>query len=127
MSKKKAALSVAEDLSGIFSGRDKPVPKRNNDKFTVLKALEAVVKQMVATGLRPRTISDYELHVIHYVEITGVQAISEVTAATVYEWLGSMDVSNQTNLTRLKCLKAFFKRCTENGWLNERFWRSIRR
>ncbi len=41
-------------------------------------------------------------------------------------WLDTMGVSNQTKLTRLKCLKAFLERCTENGWLTERFWRSIR-
>lgn len=126
MSKKKAALSVAEDLSGIFSGRATPNPERKVDEFTVLKALDAVVKQMEATGLRERTISDYTMHVKHYVEITGVRAITDVSAATVYEWLGSMQVANQTKLTRLKCLKAFLERCTENGWLTERFWRSIK-
>jgi integrase/recombinase XerD len=126
VSKKKASLSVAVDLSDIFDGRDKPIPERSISEFTINKALEAVVKQMEATGLRERTISDYEMHVKHYVEITGVQAITDVSAASVYEWLGSMQVSNQTKLTRLKCLKAFLERCTENGWLTERFWRSIK-
>ena len=125
MSKKKNALIVTEDLSDIFNGRIAN-PERKVVEFTVLKALEIVITQMEATGLRERTISDYEMHVKHFVEITEIHALTDVSAEYVYEWLGSMKVANQTKLTRLKCLKAFFERCTENGWLTERFWRSIK-
>lgn len=36
-----------------------------------------------------------------------------------------MNVSNQIKLTRLKCLKAFFSRCFENGWIEIKFWKTI--
>jgi site-specific recombinase XerD len=36
-----------------------------------------------------------------------------------------MDVSKQTKLTRLKCLKAFLSRCFDNGWIERKFWRPI--
>ncbi|MED3512490.1 hypothetical protein P4442_03440 [Bacillus subtilis] len=36
-----------------------------------------------------------------------------------------MDVSSQTRLIRLKCLKAFLTRCFDNGWLETKFWKKI--
>jgi integrase len=36
-----------------------------------------------------------------------------------------MEVSNQTKLIRLKCLKAFLSRCFSNGWIDTQFWRPI--
>lgn len=126
MSKKKAALSVAHDLSGIFNGRDAVPIEPADDGLSVSKALDIVLKQMQASGLRPRTLSDYEMHVTHYITVTGVRSITAVSAASVYDWLASMNVSNQTKLTRLKCLRAFFERCIDNGWLTERFWRQIK-
>ncbi len=36
-----------------------------------------------------------------------------------------MDVSNQTKLTRVKCLKAFLSRCFANGWVEAQFWKPI--
>lgn len=126
MTKKQKALSVKADLSDIFNGEVGEPRAQKDDGLPVLNALEIVIKQMQATGLRPRTISDYEMHVTHYIDTTGIRTITDVTAATVYEWLSSMQVVNQTKLTRLKCLKAFLERCTENGWLTERFWRQIK-
>lgn len=123
LSKKKTALTVDVDLSELFSVA--PQKRAQDEGLPILKALEIVVTQMQATGLRPRTISDYEMHVKHYVDVTGLRSITAVTATSVYEWLSSMQVANQTKLTRLKCLKAFFERCAENGWLTERFWRRI--
>ena len=37
-----------------------------------------------------------------------------------------MNAGNQMKLARLECLRAFFERCTENGWHVERWWRRIR-
>jgi site-specific recombinase XerD len=81
---------------------------------------------MKAAGLRERTISDYEIYVNDFIEKTGVKVLREITADHVYAWLASMNVSNQTKLTRLKCLKAFFSRCFDNGWFESKFWNSIR-
>jgi integrase/recombinase XerD len=77
------------------------------------------------SGNRSRTISDYVRHVEHFQTVTDVQYISEITADTIYQWLDSMNVSNQTKLTRLKCLKAFLSRCFDNGWIKLKFWKTI--
>lgn len=126
--KKKTELAVDKDLTDLFGS----VPSKGTKKaeavsvsLSVTRALEIVITQMQTGGLRPRTISDYELHVKHFIEITQITTLDEASAEGVYEWLASMQVSAQTKLTRLKCLKAFLERCADNGWLGARFWRQI--
>lgn len=144
MSKKKAILTVTEDLSGLFTENtgkkaDKQSPEhvrvnrssdRNTDRLdslgiTVRKALETVTRQMEISGNRPRTISDYRVYVEHFMQTVNIENVSDINADHVYEWLASMDVSNQTKLTRLKCLKAFLSRCFDNGWIPVKFWSKI--
>lgn len=48
-------------------------------------------------------------------KITNVEYLEEITTDTIYLWLDSMQVSNQTKLTRLKCLKAILGKCFNNG------------
>ncbi|WHY96206.1 tyrosine-type recombinase/integrase [Peribacillus simplex] len=123
MSKKKASLNINHDLSGIFM--EEPSLRKPIDGILIDQALNNIMRQMEATGFRERTISDYHLHVTHFAKITGVQTIEEITIEHIYNWLSSMDVSNQTKLTRLKCLKAFLGRCFDIGWIRTRFWKSI--
>jgi Phage integrase, N-terminal SAM-like domain len=137
MTKKKAILTVTDDLSGIFSDKDVTHAEHNahtkisNPKstnrskgrdtdrspygITVEKALSTITRQMEISGNRPRTISDYNVYVQHFIETLKVKYIEELNADHVYEWLARMDVSKQTKLTRLKCLKAFLSRCFDNG------------
>ncbi|MGG3469658.1 site-specific integrase [Neobacillus pocheonensis] len=124
MSKKKNVLTITEDLSDLFIERPshrKPEPNR----LTIEKALTTITRQMEISGNRPRTISDYSVYVHHFTETMGVTYLNEITADAIYEWLAAMDVSNQTKLTRLKCLKAFLSRCFSNGWIDTQFWKPI--
>ncbi|EOW9529815.1 tyrosine-type recombinase/integrase [Bacillus cytotoxicus] len=123
MSKRKDSLTVNVDLSDVFNRKLKKERVRG---FAIDKALVTVIRQMKATGLRERTICDYELHVNHFIEVTGVQFIEELNVDHIYLWLSSMNVSNQTKLTRLKCLKAFLGRCFDNGWVDINFWRNVK-
>ncbi|WP_430483137.1 tyrosine-type recombinase/integrase [Rossellomorea marisflavi] len=123
MTKRKASLVVQTDLSDLFSA----FPQRKSNKgYPIDKALSTVLKQMKAAGLRARTISDYELHVTHFAETISANTLEALNADHIFEWLSSMNVSNQTKLTRLKCLKAFLGRCFDNGWLTSNFWRNIK-
>lgn len=139
MAKKKTIFTVTEDLSGLFSEKPQEVGartasktktanrsnERGTDRFTIEKALAAVTRQMEISGNRPRTISDYTTYVNHFVDTVKVESVDDLNADHVYDWLASMDVSNQTKLTRLKCLKAFLSRCFDNGWIERKFWRPI--
>lgn len=120
MTKKKDIYTIYEDLNDLKNNIFKEKPKSIED------ALGLVVKQMGISGNRPRTISDYETHVTKFMKVTGIRALSEIDAQSIYYWLSKMDVSNQTRLTRLKCFKAFLKRCYDNGWIKENFWSLIK-
>lgn len=115
MSKKKTSLTIKVDLSNVFSDKPKKGCARG---FAIEKALATFVCQMKATGLRKRTISNYELHVNHFIE--------ELNVDDIYLWLSSMNVSNQTKLTRLKCLKVFLGCCFDNEWIDVDFWRNVK-
>ncbi|XYR61553.1 hypothetical protein ACS4RT_07460 [Bacillus amyloliquefaciens] len=77
------------------------------------------------SGNRSRTISDYVHHVEHFQSVTHLKFVEDINAKEIYRWLDSMNVSNQTKLTRLKCLKAFLSRCFDNGWIQIKFWKTI--
>ncbi|MFP7368897.1 hypothetical protein [Bacillus safensis] len=119
MIKRKVLLDV--DVMGLLNGltiTSSTAPKVKikqfevwDDSMLISDALQTITRQMKVSGNRSRTISDYVLHVEHFQSITNVNHVDDITADTVYKWLDSMNVSNQTKLTRLKCLKAFLSRC----------------
>jgi site-specific recombinase XerD len=125
--KKKSILTINDDLSDIFASPSvaEVVTKMNPDRVTIKKALSTITRQMEISGNRSRTISDYNLHVEHFAKITRLTYVDEITSDHLYEWLASMDVSPQTKLTRVKCLKAFLSRCFDNGWVTARFWKKV--
>ncbi|MGG1417530.1 site-specific integrase [Bacillus subtilis] len=135
MTKRKGLLDVKVDVKDLLEGVSNQLstaskssieqPVVSKDLMSVSTALETITRQMKVSGNRSRTISDYVLHVEHFQRITNVQFVSDITAELIYKWLDSMDVSNQTKLTRLKCLKAFLSRCFDNGWIELKFWKTI--
>ena len=103
----------------------KTVHQKKVDSMEIEKALETVIRQMRVTGFRSRTISDYNLHMTKFQQVTGVNYLDEITTDTIYEWLGSMNVKNSTKLVRLKCLKAILSKFFDNGWIDFKFWKTI--
>lgn len=77
------------------------------------------------SGYRPRTMKDYDTILHNFAKGTGITYLEEVTVDNIYSWLHSMQVVNQTKLTRLKVMKSFLGKCINNGWLKVNFWHSI--
>ncbi|MFF2175114.1 hypothetical protein ACFVT8_01405 [Lysinibacillus sp. NPDC058147] len=77
------------------------------------EALGTIVNQMEVSGYRPRTIKDYNTILMNFSKSTGVTYLEEITVDT----LDSMQVVNQTKLTRLKVLKSFLGKFHQ--WLAE--------
>lgn len=127
MSKKRNGLTVQTDLVGIFNGEVDANPNAFNRKsaLTIEKALEIVVKQMRASGMRERTIHDYETYVTDFIRKTDIDFLLAIDADSIYDWLSQMDVKDTTKRIRLKCLCAFLGKCFNNGWLSDMFWRNI--
>lgn len=135
MTKRKGLLDVELDVRGLLEGI--PVsnfapskamtlqPTTLSDSILISNALDVITRQMGVSGNRSRTISDSVLHVEHFQSVTNIQCVADITANTIYKWLDSMKVSNQTKLTRLKCLKAFLSRCFDNRWIEMKFWKTI--
>lgn len=89
------------------------------------EAVRTIICQMEVSGYRPRTIRDYDTILMNFSKSTGVTYLEEITVDTIYSWLNSMQVINQTKLTRLKVLKSFLGKCFTNGWLSLNFWQAI--
>ncbi|MBJ8119118.1 hypothetical protein JDS69_26535 [Bacillus cereus] len=92
MSKRRDSLTISEDLTNIFSDRLKSDPRkkeivenRYTFNLTIDKALEIIVRQMKATGLRERTIDDYYLHVNHFMKIIDTQYLEELNVNHIYQ------------------------------------------
>lgn len=123
MSKRSGVFDVQVDVSKLIRGEQKKQPEHSS--MTLERALNVIVRQMQVSGFRERTMKDYQLHWNHFRQITETTYLAEITADKIYTWLGSMEVSNQTKLTRLKCLKAILTKCFDNGWLEQKFWKTI--
>lgn len=122
MTKRSGLFDVTLNLENLYE--EKKVTTASNSK-RVKEAEEIIIKQMVIAGYRKRTISDYQYYIDNFLKVTKVEYLEEITQEKIYEWLDSMNVSNQTKLTRLKCLKAFLGRCFDNRWIESKFWKVI--
>lgn len=134
MTKRKGIFDVNVDVKDFLEEVSNPSSASNpaieyslvpKDMMSISTALMAITRQMKVSGNRSRTISDYTLHVEHFRRINNIQYVSDITGELIYKWLDTMNVSNQTKLTRLKCLKAFLSRCFDNGWIKLKFWKTI--
>ena len=127
MSKKRSGLTVQTDLSDIFGVEDNVDPIVINKKasLSIEKALEIIVRQMRASGLRERTIHDYETYVNDFVRKTNIDYLLAVDADAIYDWLATMKVKPTTKRIRLKAFCAFLTKCFNNGWLADMFWKNI--
>jgi site-specific recombinase XerD len=114
-------INVDFDIKKLIQGEQ----KSQQNEMTIEKALSTITKQMQVCGFRERTIKDYNLHMNHLCTITSATYLHEITNELIYVWLDSMKVSNQTKLIRLKCLKAILSKCFDNGWITQKYWKSI--
>ncbi|WP_170061393.1 tyrosine-type recombinase/integrase [Rummeliibacillus pycnus] len=116
---------------GIFDVQITQPPIQLNSKekirqdITIEQALSVVLRQLEASGCRERTLYDYDKIVHYFIRDTKVTYLMDISNDVIYSWLEKMEVKNSTKLTRLKSFKAFLSRCLDNGWFNNKFWRSV--
>lgn len=127
LSKRRNGLTVQTDLSGMFNGEvdANPIAINRKSALTIEKALEIVVKQMRSSGMRERTVHDYETYVFDFIRKTNIEFLLAIDADSIYDWLSQMNVKDTTKRIRLKCFCAFLGKCFNNGWLSDMFWRNI--
>lgn len=125
MAKRNSIFDVGTDISLFqqsMAVKQQPIKKQGRHLEHVMEILS---QQMKVSGFRERTITDYNGYMKQFRDVTGVDFLEDITVDTMYLWLNSMDVSNQTKLTRLKCLKAILGKCINNGWIESKFWQNI--
>ncbi|WP_163071124.1 tyrosine-type recombinase/integrase [Priestia flexa] len=135
MTKKKGIFDVDADINlfnqgkgigvKLKGGSEKETGSTKKDGRDLDSVMEIIIQQMKVSGYRERTITDYIRYMSQFRKITNVEYLEEITTDTIYLWLDSMQVSNQTKLTRLKCLKAILGKCFNNGWFGSKFWHGI--
>ena len=95
--------------------------------ISVHYAMEILTQQMKLSGLRKRTINDYNYQFNRFAEKVNIEYIHEITTEKIYEYLSMMSgVKDVSKLNRLKTLTAILGRCYDNGWVQKKFWKNIK-
>ena len=95
--------------------------------ITIHYALAALTQQMKLSGLRKRTITDYNYQFNRFAEMVNIEYIHQITTEKIYEYLSLMgDIKDISKLNRLKTLTAILGRCFDNGWVKKKFWKNIK-
>lgn len=121
MTKKKGIFET--DFKETIVKVDTQINKKT--EITIQQASNVVLRQLETGGCRERTLYNYDKIVGYLMRDTRIVYLADITNAEIYKWLEGMNVKNSTKLTRLKCFKVFLGRCHNNGWINNRFWKSV--
>jgi site-specific recombinase XerD len=121
MGRKHGIFSIQSEEVNITT-RKKSV-KRNG--ITIPQALETIYQQMRIAGNRIRTIESYDYIFNQFVQFNKLEYVEDITADSIYEYLGSLEVAQQTKLIRLKSIKAVLSKFHNNGWMKQKFWSTI--
>ncbi|WP_342598811.1 site-specific integrase [Psychrobacillus sp. FSL H8-0483] len=95
------------------------------DTITIPKALTTIYQQMRIAGNRERTIDSYNYILNQFVVFNKLEYVEDINSDSIYNYLESLNVSNQTKLIRLKSIKAVLGKFHNNGWIKEKFWSYI--
>ncbi|MCZ8533380.1 tyrosine-type recombinase/integrase [Psychrobacillus psychrodurans] len=121
MGRKHGVFSV--QLEEVNISTKKKTIKRYS--ITIQQALETVYQQMRIAGNRIRTIESYDYIFNQFVQFNILEYVEDITADSIYEYLGSLEVAQQTKLIRLKSIKAVLSKFHNNGWMKQKFWSTI--
>lgn len=73
-------------------------------------------------GNRIRTIESYDYIFNQFVQFNKLKYVEDIIAYSIYEYLGLLEVAQQTKLIRLKSIKAVLSKFHNNGWMKQKFW-----
>lgn len=121
MGRKHGIFSIQAEEVNITT--KKKAVKRSG--ITIPHALETIYQQMRIAGNRIRTIESYDYIFNQFVQLNKLEYVEDITADSIYEYLGSLEVAQQTKLIRLKSIKAVLSKFHNNGWMKQKFWSTI--
>lgn len=115
-----------KELNSVEKFVRKSEQKTSHYSIDIESALAIIVRQMKTDGNRERTINDYVRYMMDFKNKTDCYYVSDITLTSIYEWFDTMNVKNSTKKIRYKSLSAVLSRFYDNGWIEKRFWRSIK-
>lgn len=121
MGRKHGIFSIQSEEVNI-STKKKAVKRKG---ITIPQALETIYQQMRIAGNRIRTIESYDYIFNQFIQFNKLEYVEDITADSIYEYLGSLEVAQQTKLIRLKSIKAVLSKFHNNGWVKQKFWSTI--
>lgn len=102
MGRKHGIFSIQTEEVNIST--KKKAVERNG--ITITQALETIYQQRRIAGNRSRTIESYNYIFNQFEQFNKLKYVEDITADSIYEYLGSLEVAQQTKLIRLKSIKA---------------------
>ena len=139
MTKKQASMYKIDDVKLKNKFNKKPsqtlddtpqvsMSDSENEKanISIDTALNIILRQMKTDGIRERTLNDYTRYLLDFKAKSGCYYVSEISLAKIYEWFDTMNVKNSTKKIRYKSLSAVLTRFFDNGWIQNKFWKSIK-
>lgn len=109
----------------VFTVSSMSAMNGNVKRTTVKQALQIVVKQGEAEGLRDKTLADYKKWLLNYSDFNRFNHVDQFNMNSIYLWLGSMPVKNSTKRIRLKALKAVLGRMFNAGLIDNKFYKPV--
>lgn len=79
MTKKSGLFEVDVDLNLLKFENEATVKHVKNNSKMIKDAIQIVKRQMISSGLRPRTIKDYETIVNHLKDAQAITFLNEIT------------------------------------------------
>lgn len=116
-------ISQTLDDTSQVSMSDSENEKAN---ISIDTALNIILRQMKTDGIRERTLNDYTRYLLDFKAKSGCYYVSEISLAKIYDWFDTMNVKNSTKKIRYKSLSAVLTRFFDNGWIQNKFWKSIK-
>lgn len=99
--------------------------EKDREGLLIVDAEEIIFQQMRVAGNRQRTIESYHYIFKQFVEYNKLEFVGDITIDTIYDYLSSLEVTQQTKLIRLKSIKAMLSKFYNNGWFKQKFWSTI--
>lgn len=99
--------------------------EKDKEGLLIVDAEEIIFQQMRVAGNRQRTIESYHYIFKQFVEYNKLEFVGDITIDTIYDYLSSLEVTQQTKLIRLKSIKAMLSKFYNNGWFKQKFWSTI--
>ncbi|WP_341299614.1 hypothetical protein MHB44_13730 [Lysinibacillus sp. FSL H8-0500] len=112
------APSIVVDVNSV---------RLKGNRISAHSALMVVKEQMRLSGIRKRTIGEYDYIFNRMLKTMNVEYVDEISLETLFGFIASLgDVKDTTKQSKLRVVRAILNRIFDNGWIEKRFWKDVK-